>query len=168
MNSPVMSLSTYAPTCTPNYTPTTPSSVLFQGDVPPSVQRQIVEFSDFHLKDVDFARTTGQRLALKEASVFKRPEDGKLQSRLVYEITVAQGKHAFYSWLSYFHRTRFTQSPLSSGLWPSSLTSGPFIRRRYDKPATYAARRVRRVPRRRVSLCRPLHISDGPLTVGGP
>ena len=77
---------------TPNCTPTKPSSVLFQGDVPPSAQRQIVEFSDFHLKDVDFAQTTGQRLALKEASVFKRPEDGKLQSRLVYEVTVAQGK----------------------------------------------------------------------------
>ena len=87
-----MSLTTYAPTSTPNHTPTKPSSVLFQGDVPPSVQRQIIEFSDFHLKDVDFARTTGQRLALKDASVFKRPEDGKLQSRLVYEITVAQGK----------------------------------------------------------------------------
>ena len=87
-----MSLSTYAPTNAPNYSPTKQSSVLFQGDIPPSVQRQIVEFSDFHLKDVDFARTTGQRLVLKEASVFKRPEDGKLQSRLVYEITVAQGK----------------------------------------------------------------------------
>ena len=53
-----MSLATYAPSL--NYTPTKPSSVLFQGDVPPSVQRQIVEFSDFHLKGVDFARTTGQ------------------------------------------------------------------------------------------------------------
>ena len=52
-----MSLATYAPSL--NYTPTKPSSVLFQGDVPPSVQRQIVEFSDFHLKGVDFARTTG-------------------------------------------------------------------------------------------------------------
>ncbi|KAI1786933.1 hypothetical protein LXA43DRAFT_897029 [Ganoderma leucocontextum] len=83
-----MSLATYAPI--PTYTPTKPSSVLFQGDVPPSIQRQIVEFSDFHLKDVDFARTTGQRLALKEAAVFKRAEDAKLQSRLVYEVTVAQ------------------------------------------------------------------------------
>ena len=98
-----MSLSTYAPT--PNYTPTKPSSVLFQGDVPPSVQRQIVEFSDFHLKDVDFARTTGQRLALTEASVFKRPEDGKLQSRLVYEITVAQGKLPAHREAKYFGRS---------------------------------------------------------------
>ena len=97
-----MSFATYAPSL--NYTPTKPSSVLFQGDVPPSVQRQIVEFSDFHLKGVDFARTTGQRLALKEASVFRRPEDAKLQSRLVYEITVAQGKHPFCSRSRYFPR----------------------------------------------------------------
>ncbi|TBU35370.1 hypothetical protein BD311DRAFT_647933 [Dichomitus squalens] len=83
-----MSLDTYAPSL--DYTPTKPSSVLFQGDIPAAVQRQIVEFSDFHLKGVDFARTTGQRLALKEASVSRRPEDAKLQSRLVYELTVAQ------------------------------------------------------------------------------
>ena len=89
-----MSLATYAPTIathTPTHTPTKPSSVLFQGDVPPSVQRHLVEFSDFHLKDVDFAPTTGQRLALTEASVFRRAEDAKLQSRLVCEIAVAQG-----------------------------------------------------------------------------
>ncbi len=81
-----MSLAAYQ-----THTPTKPSSVRFQGDVPPSVQRQLVEFSDFHLKDVDFARSTGQRLALTEASVFRRAEDAKLQSRLVYETTVAQG-----------------------------------------------------------------------------
>ncbi|KAI0708025.1 hypothetical protein C8Q76DRAFT_138597 [Earliella scabrosa] len=62
--------------------------VLFQGDVSAEVQKQIVEFSDFHLKEVNFARTTGQQLTLKEASVFRRAEDKKLQSKLVYEITV--------------------------------------------------------------------------------
>ena len=89
------------PTPTPTPAPVPPStqtkadSVLFQGDVPPPIQRQIVEFSDFHLKGVAFARPTGQRLALKEASVFTRAEDAKLQSRLVYEITVAQGASSF-------------------------------------------------------------------------
>ncbi|PIL28310.1 hypothetical protein GSI_09599 [Ganoderma sinense ZZ0214-1] len=87
-----MSLTTYPSTPLSPHTssPTAPSSVLFRGDIPPSIQRQIVEFSDFHLKDVDFARTTGQRLTLKEAAVFRRAEDGKLQSRLVYEVAVAQ------------------------------------------------------------------------------
>lgn len=66
-------------------------TVLFQGDVPPAVQRQIIEFSDFHLKGVSFARTTGQKLVLKEASVFKRAEDRKLHSKLVYEINVGEG-----------------------------------------------------------------------------
>ena len=65
--------------------------VLFQGDVSAEVQKQIVEFSDFHLKEVNFARTTGQQLTLKEASVFRRAEDKKLQSKLVYEITVGDG-----------------------------------------------------------------------------
>ena len=88
-----MSFATYprAPTPVQPQTQTKPDSILFQGDVPPPIQHQIVEFSDFHLKHVDFARTTGQRLALKEASVFTRPEDAKLQSRLVYEVVVAQG-----------------------------------------------------------------------------
>ncbi|KAH9913087.1 uncharacterized protein BXZ73DRAFT_55687 [Epithele typhae] len=64
------------------------SSVIFKGDVPPAVQRQIVEFSDFHIKDVSFAHSTGQRLVLTEASVHRRPEDRKLQSRVVYTTTV--------------------------------------------------------------------------------
>ena len=141
-----MSLSTYVPTSAPNHTPTKPSSVLFQGDVPPSVQRQIVEFSDFHLKDVEFARTTGQRLVLKEASAFRRSEDGKLQSRLVYEITVAQGKASiFWSLCRLLDR--------HSCLGSSPLTSRPPTRHRHDKTATYPARRVHRVTRRRVSTC---------------
>lgn len=71
--------------------PTTEHSVLFRGDVPPAVQKHIVEFSNFHLKDVAFARSTGQQLVLKEASIFRRTEDKKSQSKLVYEITVGQG-----------------------------------------------------------------------------
>lgn len=66
-------------------------SVLFRGDVPPSVQRQIMEFSDFHLKECSFAQSTGQNLALREASVFKRAEDRKVHSKVVYEITVGEG-----------------------------------------------------------------------------
>ena len=49
---------------------TASQSVLFQGDIPMTVKKQIVRFSDFHLKEVNFARTTGQQLALREASVF--------------------------------------------------------------------------------------------------
>lgn len=78
----------------PTPTPALPiptTSVRFQGDVPLSVQRKIVEFSDFHLKDVNFAQSTGRHLILKEASAFRRPEDRKLQSRLVYEITIHEG-----------------------------------------------------------------------------
>ena len=67
-------------------------SVLFRGDVPTAIQRQIMEFSDFHLKECNFARSTGQNLMLKEASVYKRPEDRKLHSKLVYEITVGEGE----------------------------------------------------------------------------
>ncbi len=66
-------------------------SVLFRGDVAPAVQRQIIEFSDFHLKECAFAQSTGQNLVLREASVFKRAEDRKLHSKLVYEITVGEG-----------------------------------------------------------------------------
>ena len=69
--------------------------VIFKGDVPPAVQRQIVDFSNFHLRDVNFAHSTGRRLALTEAAVYKRPEDKKLQSRVVYTITVDDGACAF-------------------------------------------------------------------------
>ena len=65
--------------------------VIFKGDVPLSIQKQIVAFSDFHLKDVHFARTTGRDLVLTEAAVYKRPEDRKLQSRVVYQIIVGEG-----------------------------------------------------------------------------
>ena len=65
--------------------------VIFKGDVPLSIQKQIVAFSDFHLKDVNFARTTGRDLVLTEAAVYKRPEDRKLQSRVVYQIIVGEG-----------------------------------------------------------------------------
>ena len=65
--------------------------VIFKGDVPLSIQKQIVAFSDFHLKDVNFARTTGRDLILTEAAVYKRPEDRKLQSRVVYQIIVGEG-----------------------------------------------------------------------------
>ncbi|RDX49760.1 hypothetical protein OH76DRAFT_1403349 [Lentinus brumalis] len=65
-------------------------SVLFRGDVAPAVQRQIIEFSDFHLKECAFAQSTGQNLVLREASVFKRAEDRKMHSKLVYEITVGE------------------------------------------------------------------------------
>ena len=68
-------------------------SVIFKGDVPPTVQKQIIEFSDFHLKGVNFARTTGRSLVLTEAAVYKRPEDKKLQSRVVYQLTVDEGQH---------------------------------------------------------------------------
>ena len=155
-----MSFATYpcAPTPVqpqiPTSTQTKPDSVLFQGDVPPPVQRQIVEFSDFHLKDVDFARPTGQRLVLKEASVFERPEDAKLQSRLVYEVIVAQGASfargtwhlALGTWQGWVRR-----KPPAACISARIVADHPPIHRRYDKPPRDAARRVRRVPRRRVS-----------------
>ena len=67
------------------------SPVLFKGDVPPSVRRQIVEYSDFHIRDVNFAHSTGRGLKLTEAAVYRRPEDKKLQSRVVYQTTVDEG-----------------------------------------------------------------------------
>ena len=115
--------------------------VIFKGDVPLSIQKQIVAFSDFHLKDVNFARTTGRDLVLTEAAVYKRPEDRKLQSRLVYQITVGEGAL----------RLAYTR--------PDAVGSHAL---RYAQQAAHDSRRLHRLPRRRVRsmsprLARPYH-----------
>ena len=112
-----------------SHTPTKPTSVVFRGDVPPAVQRQLVAFSDFHLKDVNFARTTGRDLVLTEAAVYKRPEDRKLQSRVVYQIIVGEGTL----------RIAYTR--------PDAVCSHAL---RYAQQAAHDSRRLHRLPRRRV------------------
>ena len=67
------------------------SAVVFKGDMPPTARDQIIAFSDFHIRDVDFAHSVGAQTRLKEVEVYRRPGDKKAQVRVVYELTVERG-----------------------------------------------------------------------------
>ena len=94
--------------------------------------------------------------------MFTRPEDAKPQSRLVYEVVVAQGAcassffRAALEALGTWHLARLgaaqaTIARVSTGIVADHPPTHSPIHRRYDESPRDAARRVRRVPRRRVS-----------------
>ncbi|KAI0647640.1 hypothetical protein C8Q79DRAFT_1000496 [Trametes meyenii] len=67
-----------------------PNGVVFKGAIAPEVQQDTVAFSEFHIRDTRFAHSTGARLELREVELYTRPQDGKLQTRVLYEVTVSE------------------------------------------------------------------------------
>ncbi|KAI0771090.1 hypothetical protein BD413DRAFT_476692 [Trametes elegans] len=64
------------------------SAVVFKGDILPAARDEIIAFSNFHIRNVDFAHSVGARTRLKEVEVYRRQRDKKMQARVVYELTV--------------------------------------------------------------------------------
>ncbi|KAI0769154.1 hypothetical protein BD413DRAFT_560142 [Trametes elegans] len=62
--------------------------VVFKGDISPAIQQQILAFSDFHIRDINFAHSIGEKVMLKEVEVSRRTEDNRLQARVVYQLKV--------------------------------------------------------------------------------
>ena len=67
-------------------------NVQFSGNLSAEQRAAIVDFEDHVMRGpAHFGKATTSRLELSEVDVYERPEDGKTQARVVFEIDMAEG-----------------------------------------------------------------------------